>query len=150
MKTFPDPTLERLILERIKFEYATEMPPYVITNLTVEQIVDFETRAVRTFFRTFLPGREVRKETVKSVIVYASWWQQFKKTYFPEILKRLFPVMFHEEPVVIRHHHLCPHTGAEPDDKEMCFNFLKGLEPAEWMTAFTLLAGDDQLGKEGE
>ena len=148
MKTFPDRAVERLILERIKFEYATEMPTDVITNLTVEQIVNRETRAVRTFFRIFLLGREVRKETVKSVIVYGSWWQQFKKAYFPKILRRLFPVMFHEEPVVIRHYHLCPHTGADPHGKEVCFNFLKGLEPDEWMTAFTVLAEDNQFGPE--
>jgi len=150
MKTFPNPVVERLILERIKFEYANEIPPDVLTNLTVEQIVNLETKAVRTFFRTFIPGREVRKETVKSVIVYPSWWQHFKKTYFPEFLKRFFPVRVHREPVVIKHYHLCPHTGLEMDirQKEMCIDFLRGLEPEEWWKPFIKIAHDNVFGPE--
>ena len=150
MKTFSDPVLKSLILERIKFEYTNEIPPDVLTNLTIEQIVNLETRALRIFFRTFIPGREVRKEVMESVTTYDSWWELFKETKFPRFLKRLFPVRSIRQPVVIRHYHLCPHTGADSHGKEVCFNFLKGLEPAEWMTAFTLLAGDNQLGKEGE
>jgi len=152
MKTFPDPVIERLILERIKLEYTTEIPPDVLTNLTVEQLVNWETRAVKTFFRTFIPGREVRKDIIKSVVIYDSWWEHFKKTCFPRPLKRFFPVRAHEVPVVVRHYHLCPHTGIEAgiDQKELCFDFLKGLEPEDWMIPFVKIAGENQFGKEWE
>jgi hypothetical protein len=131
MKTFPNPVVERLILENIKFEYGTWMPPDVISNLTVEQIVDFETRAVKTFFRTFVPGREVREGVRGLVTVYHSWWEHFKKTCFPVFLKRFFPVRFHDEPIIIRHYHLCPHTGMDFKSHNSIehFKFLEGLEP---------------------
>lgn len=129
MKYFPD-FVERLILERIRFEYMTEIPIDVLANLTIEQIINLETKAVRMFFKTFIPGREVRTETVKSVTVYTSWWQHFKAACFPGFLKRFFPVRSYSQPVVIRHLHLCPHTGAGADtnQKEFCFGFLKELE----------------------
>lgn len=152
MKTFPDPIMERLILERIKFEYANEIPPDVLTNLTIEQIVNFETKAVRTFFRTFIPGREVRRDVIKSVVIYDSWWEHFKKVCFPESLKRFFPVRTHAEPVVIRHYHLCPHTGIEADNrqKEVCLEFLKGVESEDWMKPFIKIAEENQFGRERE
>jgi hypothetical protein len=150
MKTFPNPFMESLILEKIKFEYGTEIPPDVIANLTVEQIVDFETRAVKTFFRTFIMGREVREKVISWVIIYHSWWQHFKEACFPKFLKRFFPVQFYRQPVVTKHFHLCPHTGLDfkSHDSIEHFRFLEGVEPDDWMKPFIKIAEDTQFGSE--
>jgi hypothetical protein len=142
--------MESLIFEKIKFEYGTEIPSDVIANLTIEQIVDFETKALKTFFRTFIAGREVRKEIVKQVIVYHSWWEHFKEACFPVFLKRYFPVRFHDEPIIIRHYHLCPHTGMDfkSHDSIEHFRFLEGVEPSDLMKPFIKIAEDNQFGSE--
>jgi len=122
----------------------------VIGNLTIEQIVDFETRVVKTFFRTFMPGRQIREEVRGSVTIYHSWWEHFKEICFPVFLKRFFPVRFHDEPIIIRHYHLCPHTGMDfkSHDSIEHFKFLEGLETEGWMKPFIKIAEDNQLGSE--
>lgn len=104
-------TVNRLLLEKIRFSYGTEILGDVIRNLTVEERVDFETRVVRILFNTFVPGRVVRKEVKESVAVYKSWWEQFKANHFPPFIKRRYPIKVKYEPVITNHYHLCPHTG---------------------------------------
>jgi hypothetical protein len=137
-----NPIMESLILQKIKLEYATMIPKDVIANLTVEQIMDFEMKALKTFFRTFIPGREIRKETVRKIIVYQSWWDHLKAVHFPKWFKARFPVKCKYEPVEIRHIHICPHTGIalRGNEQEMHWTFLKGEEPEDWMKPFIKIA----------
>ena len=120
--------IETLILEKIRFEYGTWVPKDVISNMTVEQVVDFETQAVKTLFRTLVLGREVKEEVVECVTVYRTWWDHFKASCFPEFLRLRFPARYKREPITIKHYHLCPHTGLDFGHHYAMehFNFLKG------------------------
>lgn len=150
-----NPIVEKLILQRIKFEYGILIPKDIIANMTIEQVIDLEMKFLKTFFRTFILGREIRKETVREVIIYRSWWDHFKAIHFPKWLKEYFPVRSKHEPVEIQHYHLCPHTGVvlRRDQKELeliHINFLEGQEPHDWMKPFIKIAKNNQFGSEGK
>jgi hypothetical protein len=125
--------IDKLILEKIEFSYRTEIPPDALRNMTIERRVDFETRNLQTFFRTFILGRKVREEVKENVIVYNSWWDHFKSSHFPKFLTRRFPPRFKYEPITINHYHLCPHTGLDFRGHNAIehFRFLKGSEENE-------------------
>ena len=119
---------DKLILEKIQFAYGVEIPQDMLRNMTIERRVEFETQALRTFFRTFVLGREVREEVKESVIVYDTWWDCFKANHFPRFLRKIFPPRFKYKPVTVHHYHLCPHTGLDFKDHYAVehLNFLKG------------------------
>jgi hypothetical protein len=144
--------IERLILEKIVFEYANKIPPHVLRELSIERLVDIETDQVKFLFRVLIPGREVRKEIVGKVLVYHSWWDYLKDVHFPKWLKSRYPAKSHWEPITIRHYHTCPHidVGESNNREYLHINFLKGEEPemSNWMKPFVEIAGKNSFGKD--
>lgn len=124
-----------LLLEKIFFEYQTNTSRDVLRNMTIETFIDFETRSLRTLFRTFIPGRIVREEVKEQMKIYYSWWGHFRDTCLPHWLwlRKLLPSRYYLQPIRINHYHLCPHTGYLSESKRKDFHlaFLQGDESIE-------------------
>ncbi len=61
---------------------------------------------------TYLIGNKVHEYPVDDIKYPADWKEAFKERWFPEFLKRRYPVRYKYESTVIHHYHLCPHVEA--------------------------------------
>lgn len=126
------PEISSLLLKRIEISCASEIPSQIIKNMTVEEIINFDTGAVRHYFRSYVLGRSVRQEVVASVIIYDSWWENLKASHFPRWFTNRFPPKYKNEPVKVDHWHVCPHLEVpkERRDDFIHIHFLEGEEPS--------------------
>ncbi len=128
-----DIKINKIILEKIKFEFGTRIPKDTIRNMKIEQWVDLATMDLVVKFETFLFGRKIKEEIKEQQVIYHSWWDFFKARHCPIWFIKRFPAKQHWQPIRITHYHICPHTGimtnSDKKYEEIAhFNFLKGAE----------------------
>jgi hypothetical protein len=117
----PNFVVKRLIIEKLRFDYGIYIPKEVFSELSVEQLIDFETNGLKVLLSTLIPGKKIRSTVMSTVITYPSWWDHLKATVFSRWLR--FKV--NRVPVIIYHYHVCPHTVTESNEI-LHINFLEG------------------------
>ena len=105
----PDPDdlveFERVTLSKLQFENRQVIPglKQINTELELSAEFDYFLKNIVVTIRTDI-WSEILQDTTQAVdFKYpASWWQYFKHQYFPDCLKRTFPVKYKTETKSIR------------------------------------------------
>ena len=61
---------------------------------------------------THLIGNKVSSQTMDDIKYPSDWKESFKERWFPEFLKKRYPIRYTYKPTLINHYHLCPHADA--------------------------------------
>jgi hypothetical protein len=120
--------VETLILKKIELELGNIVSNSMKEGMSFKQYVDFESGLIKTQFRAYILGREVKVETKELMKCYTSWWQFFKAEHMPDWFNIKFPIRINYVPIVIHHIHVCPHINYEGNKgDEIHFAFLRGI-----------------------
>lgn len=93
---------EQIVLEGIKIACIGELGSYALRNLQINSNRDF-TGIVKDIISTRLLSREIgKKEEVVTFQEYATWWNHFKSSYFPQWLLNYFPVKYVTKSVTVK------------------------------------------------
>ena len=115
---------EDLILKKMEVGVLMRHSQTMVKNMTVDARVDASMRQVEYAFLTYIMGNDI-KHTVSTYPEPATWWDEFKRLYFPGWLKRRFPVRERERKFSEAWTHVCPHLNIETrDDQDVHLRFL--------------------------
>ncbi len=59
---------------------------------------------------TYLVGNKVHERVCENIEYPSDWKESFKERWFPEFLKKSYPVKYTRVPTLIHHYHMCPHA----------------------------------------
>ena len=113
-----------LLLERVRVGAQMSLSQHVLREMTVEPIIDRAAHAVTYHFETYMWGNMVHRSVLKTVRWPASWWQAFKETFFPDWLKRHYPVRYEERETSVQFMHVCPHLDFPESQGEEHLRYL--------------------------
>jgi len=114
--------LHKVTIEKIRFAISTTMSPALIDEILVDTYIDHASQRIIQIIKMFLLGKEVSKSVVDTIQVPASPWDFFKEKYFPEFLKKWFPIKMISHNVIFNHYHVCPHIDVK--SRGACLTFL--------------------------
>lgn len=96
--------LQSIILKQIKKKAMIMLSGHALNYLSLEQYIDEISNQLVYVLKTTILGETFTKEqavsflvkfdTMKEIDFPATWWQMFKKDYFPEKLLIKFPVKY--------------------------------------------------------
>jgi hypothetical protein len=85
--------VDQLILEKVKVDLIDYISTAQLKNFDIETLKNSMTNAIVLKLRGFLMGEKLREERKDWKVSYpSSWWQMFKRQYFPKWLLKRFPV----------------------------------------------------------
>lgn len=90
-----DYKVNQLILERVKVNLIDYISEAQLRNFFIEGSKDALTNSIALKLHGFLMGEKLREEKRNWKVSYpSSWWQMFKKQYFPKWLLKSFPIKY--------------------------------------------------------
>ena len=114
-------TVDRITLEKIQFGIQRMVSSATIDDLQYDNIEDFTTRSIIQRLTFYLWGNKVNEEDCEAVVrVYpATIWEELKRDFWPNWLKRKFPVRYSKDVTLHnhKHYHMCPHLNYKDDRK---------------------------------
>jgi len=122
----PNPSeIKKITLQKIRFGVSQYVSESMLREFVVDVYTDIQNKTIQTVIKWFIPGRlaSTDQETKKYVKTWASWQDAFKDRWFPEFLKRRYPVKRVTSPVIIihKHYHMCPHLDYPQPRKHLEF-----------------------------
>ena len=110
--------LTQLTLEKVEIAAQLHMSEHAARRIKLEIFADHAARSLVFSIQSYMWGNQVHREVTGRVRFHASWWQGFKASFFPDWLKRHYPVRFEERETSVKLIHTCPHLNIETRDDE--------------------------------
>lgn len=107
-----------LVLERVEIAAQMRASYAAVKRAKAETLADPVARQLVTAIETYMWGNEVHRTVTGNVRFHASWWQGFKDSFFPDWLKRHYPVRWERRETSVSFQHVCPHLAIETRDDE--------------------------------
>jgi len=115
----PDPTEVRfreLVLEKVTLGMSSSIDKGLLDSMTLDTATDVVATRIILVLRTRLLGNQISREVLEVREIPKTWWDAFKKAFFPSWLARWFPVRVERVEVVTQFVHVCPHLiSSQPD-----------------------------------
>lgn len=119
--------IEELVLKKIKFGICQSVSESFLQDIKFETYHNVLSDQLMSQLTYWVLGRETHKQVVDSVTYPASWKEALKERFYPDFLKKRFPVKFIHRNVEVHHFHVCPHINVKFENDEIAhFDFLKG------------------------
>jgi len=115
---------DKITLEKIQFGIQQVMSSALMEDMMYETMDDIVTRSFIKQLTFYLLGNKVHVEEYDTKKTYpATMWEELKRDFCPEWLKRKFPVRYSSD---ITHHkethiHVCPHLNYKTDSAHLNF-----------------------------
>lgn len=121
-------TMDRITLEKIQFNIQQMISLALLNEMRFESVEDITAQFFIQRLTFYLWGNKVHHQEVDSQVrVYpATMWEELKRDFWPEWLKRRFPVRYSRDitHVTHNHYHICPHLNYKGDRKHLDFLML--------------------------
>ena len=125
-------TMDRITLEKIQFNIQQMVSSALLSDMRYETMEDISTQSLSQRLTFYLWGNKVHEESCESVVrVYpATMWEELKRDFCPNWLKRKFPVRYSRDVTLHnhKHYHVCPHLNHKDDRKHLDFLILDDVE----------------------
>ena len=95
---------------RISMRSHVDAKMFDASVFTFSSFIDPATRNWVAQFDASVRGTQVRVETESTCHVPSDWWQHFKQRWFPQWLRRRYPVATREIATIKRVCHFCQHA----------------------------------------
>ena len=129
MKAEDTATVDKVTLKKIQFHISHMMSPALMDDMRLVSESDISTDSIIRHLSFFLYSNRVNVEERDDVVhTYpATMWEELKRDFWPQWLKRRFPVRYSRD---ITHHttvhnHVCPHLNYKDNRKHLDFMVLK-------------------------
>ena len=116
-----------LVAEKVAIVAQMNVSYAAVRRAKAGTIADPAARQLVTSIETYMWGNKIHRNVTGSVRFHASWWQGFKDSFFPDWLKRHYPVRYETRETSVTFQHVCPHLAIETRDGEKShWRFLAG------------------------
>ena len=120
--------MDRITLEKIQFNIQQMISPSLLRDMRYESIEDIAMQSIIKRLTFYLWGNKVNEEEYDDTVsVYpATMWEELKRDFCPDWLKRKFPVRYSRDVThhTTKHYHICPHLNHKPDREHLDFMML--------------------------
>lgn len=110
--------LTRLTLEKVEIGAQMNISYAAAQHMKAEVLSDAAARQLVAAVTAYMWGNQIHREVTGHVEYPASWWQGFKQSFFPDWLKRHYPVRYERKETSVKFVHTCPHLRIETRDDE--------------------------------
>ena len=125
-------TVDKITLEKIQFGIQQMMSKALMDDMRYESVEDIATNSFIKQLTFYLWGNKVNVEEYDTAKEYpATMWEELKRDFLPQWLKRKFPVRYSRD---VTHHnethwHVCPHLDFKDNRKHLDFLMLNDVKP---------------------
>ena len=115
-----------LVLEKIKFNLRRSFSNSIIRDLEITKYKNHLLDSIVYDISGFFTAHRAWTDE-KEFVIAETWFQEFKRVYFPNWLKRKFPVKYKRYFTEIKYYTVCPHLEIPTNEyeKEVHLAFLK-------------------------
>ncbi len=125
--------VDKITLEKIRFAISQMVSNSVLEDMDYHSQYDILTDSFIKRLSLYLLSNKVNQEEHDDVVnVYpATMWEELKRDFCPQWLKRKFPVRYSRDikHTTIKHYHVCPHLNVKTDRGHIDFMMLKDKMP---------------------
>jgi len=119
---------DRITLEKIRFGLQQSVGAELLEDMRYESREDIITQSIIKQITFYLWGNKVNEENHDDVVrIYpATMWEELKRDFWPNWLKRKFPIRYSKdiEHRTTKHYHVCPHLNYKDDHAHLRFLML--------------------------
>jgi hypothetical protein len=119
--------MDEIVLQKIRFGVSQNFTKEFLDNLKFNKEYDVVTQELRTQLKWWALGKSITKTVVNTVKYPTTWKDAVKERFYPNFLKKRFPVNYTYSDVEITHYHICPHINVPSQATHI--HFCNGKEP---------------------
>jgi len=133
MKDYNDAvTYDKVTLQKIQFGISEMISPALMEDMRYESIASFVSNSIIKQLKFYLWGNRVNSESHDEYVsVYpATMWEEIKRDFWPQWLKRRFPIRYSRDVkfTTHNHYHVCPHLNTKSDRPHLDFMMLNDVD----------------------
>ncbi len=120
-------TMDRVTLEKIQVGIQQMVSLALLRDMQFESVEDIVSDAIIQRLRFYLLANKVHDEDNETAKTYpATMWEELKRDFWPNWLKRRFPVRYSRDVTHHnhKHYHVCPHLDYKDNRKHLDFMML--------------------------
>ena len=117
-------SVDKVTLQKIQFGIQQMMSSALMDDMRYESINSIETQSIIKQLTFYLWSNKVNVEEYDTKKTYpATMWEELKRDFCPNWLKRKFPVRYSRDVThhTVTHWHVCPHLNYKTDDAHLNF-----------------------------
>lgn len=116
--------LTTLVLEKVSIAAQASISYAAVRRAKAETLADPFARQLVVSIETYMYGNQIHRQVTGHVEFPASWWQAVKAAFFPDWLRRHYPVRYERRETSVSFTHVCPHLDLAVDDETVHLRYL--------------------------